>query len=36
MKKDYTIRCKKCGKSPVKIKKGKKGFKKCMTCGEKQ
>jgi hypothetical protein len=36
MKKHYELKCKKCGKSPIGIKTGKKGYKKCLTCGEKQ
>lgn len=35
MKKDYSKVCAKCGKSPIGIKKGKKGWHKCLTCGYK-
>ena len=31
MKKNYKLKCQKCGKSPIRIKKGKDN--KCLTCG---
>jgi len=33
MKKDYELKCKFCGKSPIGIYGGKKLKKKCLTCG---
>jgi len=34
MKKRYDEECIFCGRSPIAVKGGKKGSKRCMTCGK--